>query len=180
MSGPLLADRWPEGDSRRVLIFRALCDVLKADAVLSSAGVTWRTWDGDPRDAMDPAKQELPWIRLTPIQSAMHLGTESDWEVAFRVKFEIAVEGTAWDDLGNLSDAFTKALRYSRPTFGGQTVLNALRAAGATVHDFEQGGFSPFRAEGPASEPGQAAGPVVEDLIGTGVIRIEFFDYAVD
>ena len=167
--GGLLNGQWPAGDAPTVTVFRALCDTLTGDADLASFGLTWRLWTGDPRDAAPAATGEFPWVRLTPVRSPMSLASEDAWEVEFRVRFEAMVKGTHYDDLGNLTYYLRRALRYNRPNAAGTTVLNALRAAGAIVHDFVDAGCSP--------EPGKDG---EMNFGASGMIVIRLYEPALD
>ncbi len=183
MGRPLLDDKWPgsNGDCPCVQIFSLLIDILQNDVVLKNVGINWRTWRGDARDAMRPTERELPWIRLTPVRTAVSLSDEDSRLAVFRVKFEIVVRGTHWNDLGNLSYYFRSALRYNR-AYNGTNVLQAFRNVGATVFDIVDSGMSPIRAEATIPEPSQPGGGPdgPADQVSVGMISFQVFETALD
>jgi hypothetical protein len=92
------------------LIFRAVDNALRADPVLRSAGVTFRSWQGAAADKQQPSKAQCPWVRLTPGGGPLEWFAASTMEGWLYVDVELWVDGDCTDDLLNLWWAVQRAL----------------------------------------------------------------------
>lgn len=157
-----------------VRLFRTLGDVLRADDKLAQAVRTWQTWDGDQNDGLPPNRSQMPWVRLTPLEFDMAPASEHDDKGKFRVRVDIAVAGTCWDDLGNLAGAVRDALKWDR-AYAASTVSQAFFDAGCNLYRVGRAGTGARRTEQPPSDPSAGSPPAVTDLIASAVVEFDVF-----
>jgi hypothetical protein len=142
----------PYNDSPRTLVFRAIDDILRADANLSRAFSkvgSFRSWRGGPEDKQDFAQTQAPAVRITPVP-----GPESWWYPGATsgdlvVKVEMLVGSLCSDDVENLFWAFQRAL-VPTDQASALAIHKKLVAAGAVT------GLVLF--EQPAIDPDPSAG----------------------
>jgi hypothetical protein len=150
-------------------IWRALKAVLRADPQLAKVR-TLRLWEGEPDDAQPPTTSEMPWVRVTPVRTPMRLAEERALGADLRFKYELAVQGTSYENLAMLFDAFQGALKFDAPV-DQSVALQALRAAGATTYEFTEAAVGPLRTEQPPDPDGRPQ-PAVQNLVAVGFFTI--------
>jgi hypothetical protein len=156
-------------------VYRALADVLQKDPVLSGIDITWDVRRGDRGEAMPPNARAMPWVALVPLEMPLKPGTETDDEARFRVRIDLAVSGTCWDDLANFAMAIRSALDRNKPYDDTQTVDEYFGSAGANNYWYRQGGIGVRRTESPPAGTDTGSPPAVTDQVAAAVVEFELF-----
>jgi hypothetical protein len=168
-------DRYFQTPCQAAAVFDTLADVLRDDAVLRSIPITWDLRRGERGEAMPPTSRNLPWVALVPLEMPVKTASEIDDEGRFRVRVDMAVEGTCWRDLANFATAIKDALRHNRVTEGGLTVDQRFQAAGANNYWVKQGGVGVKRTEATPAGVEVGSAPVITDQISAAVVEFELF-----
>jgi len=150
--------------------FRAIDRQLRTDPTLKAAGVTIRSWSGEPGDTGPPSVAMCPWIRLTPKAGVGSGDWESEgWQRAdLTIAIETAVAGTHCDPLMDLWWAIVLALfpppETPRHAEAGRVRTEAiappLRFPAPSGHVVTCWGFEPGRL--------RLTTPAIEPIVTTG------------
>lgn len=167
-------DRFFRTPDVSVVIFRALCDVLREDPVLQTLPITWRVMDGDPNDLMPVTRSQMPCVTLTPVNFEMRPATEIEDGGKFPVRIDVWVAGTCWEDLANLAGAVRDALKWDR-VFRETTVSKYLQDAGCNLYRVARAGVGARRTEQPPPDTALASPPAVVDLTASAVVEFDVF-----
>jgi hypothetical protein len=174
MSGQL--DRYFSKQSLPVQAYRALEDVLKNDDVLKLIPITWDVRRGERDEAMPPAPRQMPWIALVPLEMPIARSTEIEDGAKFRVRIDIAVQGTCWDDLANLAMAVYDALAYNKPFNADMTVDQYICARqGINRYYVKQGGVGVRRTETPPVDSAVSSPPPIADQVAAAIVEFDLF-----
>lgn len=150
--------------------FRAVDRQLRTDPNLNAAGVTIRSWNGEPGDMAGPSAAVCPWIRITPKARSGSGDWESEgWQRAdLTIAIETAVAGTNCDLLMDLWWAIVLALfppletsrRAEALRIRDEAITPPARIPVASGHVVTCWGYEPgrLRLTTPAIEPIVAPG----------------------
>lgn len=167
-------------DDVNVTVFRGLEAVLKSDNVLGDLPISWQTWTGSQGEALPPTANQMPWVRLTPLDFTMEPATEIEDEGRFRVRVDVAVNGTRWEDLANLCGAIRDALRRNRPfrdTTVGRFLCGDVAAGscGANNYWVRKAGVGARRTETPPNDSAVPSSTAVVDQVGSFIVEFQIY-----
>lgn len=148
---------------KRSQLFRAVEDILRDNDDLARTVKTWRSYEGQADDLVDPTPDQCPWVRLHLEKRPITPSGEEGMIVEVGVVIELATAGTCQDDILDLWEAIEVALSVIS-THRGVSVRDWLRDHAIEGPDGSprprEGGYE-FRFEEPAIFP---SGPSREDL----------------
>lgn len=138
---------------------------------------SWRTWEGKPTDDDEPAKGNVPWIRMTPLampatRKALHGGVRGAltpntlptlYASPFRINFEVVVNGPRVDGLANLWERIEAALW---PTNATERIAWEAKLATFGIRDLKL--IQP-------AWPTSTANVSAELIVGDGAIEVDLY-----
>lgn len=147
-------------DGPRMIVFRTVEAMLKADPVLADNVKTWSTWDGTGNDKLPFTAQMGPLIQLSPVMLPSETLAVGRRAAILGVRIDTVVAGLIAEDLVNFWDAIEDALQINRP-FRESTVYCTLQGVSCYVHRFDSPGIGGWGAHG---------NPPTMFLEGTGLL----------
>lgn len=121
-------------DDPRSVAFREFCRLVGSDRDVSGNVTSLRVWDGDERDPMPPAPDDLPWVRLSPRGGSPRWVSNRMVETPLVVHVEVMTGGTDAVDSINLWGAIEGVILSAR-------VRSAMLALGVTEMNVTGSGY---------------------------------------
>jgi hypothetical protein len=141
-------------DGPRTRVFRQLETILRNDPTLRRViGKSWKTYSGDPGDAVPFPMGACPWIIMSRVPGPEQFWTPEAMTGDLSILFKLGVRGFCEDDPDNLYTAIQRAI-YP-PTQEAKLVnVQLLKSAGAHtgLAIFTQPAFDPRSVDGQACD----------------------------
>lgn len=118
--------------SQETAIFRAFDRVLQNDPLLSTTIQTYLSWSGTIGDTWEPALSLCPYLRISPFPTSSEWATEIQHRSPQTIHLEVAIQGTRFDELGNLWGLIQAALFPQNDPVHRDAVRTILMDAGVT------------------------------------------------
>lgn len=148
-------------DGPRMLVFRAVEAMLRADPVLAARVKTWSTWDGSGNDAMPVASAQAPYLQLSPVMLPSEVQAVGRRVAVLGIRIRVAVSGLVAEDIVNFWDAVEDALTLNK-LFQQTTVYCALGRLQCFSHRFETPGIDAWQTrDNPPNQFLEGAGLLV-------------------
>lgn len=142
-------------DGPRTRVFRALETMLRGDATLQRIlGRSWKTYSGDPGDAVPFAIASCPWLVMSRVPGPEEFWTPEAMTGDMFVMLMIGCRGFCEDDPDNLYTAIQRAIYPPGNQAAKLANVQLLQAAGAHtgIVTFSQPVFDPRSLDGQATD----------------------------
>jgi hypothetical protein len=110
--------------------FRAICQVLENDPILSPATQTFIKWTDVDLDVWDPAWSLCPWLKVSPFPTESNWIMEAAHDMPMTVRIQAATRGTNIDNLMNYWSLVRNAIFRQDGNANADAVRTILMNAG--------------------------------------------------
>jgi hypothetical protein len=142
-------------DGPRTRVFRQLEQILRNDATLRRViGKNWKTFSGDPGDAIPFPVAACPWIVMSRIPGAENFWSPDAMTGELSILLAIGIKGFCEDDADNLYTAIQRAIYPVGDQSAKLANVQLLQKAGAHtgIVTFTQPAFDPRSLDGQACD----------------------------